>query len=91
MESCLEVGRTRRTLTPCRAGWSDEAELIVVPPTIALALARPLPSANELAIDGLTEVEWQALDDAVAVDGRAFNCGADHDRGGSHHAPASDR
>jgi hypothetical protein len=39
---------------------------IVVPPAEALERARPLPDADELAIEGLTVGEWQALMDALA-------------------------
>ncbi|MFN0089708.1 MAG: hypothetical protein ACKVWR_05475 [Acidimicrobiales bacterium] len=38
----------------------------VVSPADALRLARPLPSREELAIEGLTIEEWQALMDALA-------------------------
>jgi hypothetical protein len=38
----------------------------VVPPAEALRRVRPLPDADELAIEGLTVGEWQALMDALA-------------------------
>ncbi len=44
----------------------EEPVLQVVSPVEALRRARPLPSAQEFAIEGLTEPEWQALQDALA-------------------------
>lgn len=41
--------------------------LTILPPEEALRRARPpLPSDAELAIDGLTEAEWEAFEKALA-------------------------
>ena len=46
---------------------ADEPEgLTVLPPEEALQRARPLPSDDEMAIDGLTETEWRAFKAALA-------------------------
>jgi hypothetical protein len=42
-----------------------EPSLVVVTPDEALRLARPLPTADELAIEGLTAEEWTALNLAL--------------------------
>jgi hypothetical protein len=42
-----------------------EAGLIVLPPDEALRRARRLPSPDDLAIEGLTSHEWDALIDAL--------------------------
>jgi hypothetical protein len=39
----------------------DEHALVVLPPEEALRRARPLPSVEELTIEGLTPDEWHAL------------------------------
>ena len=39
---------------------------MVLPPKQALELARPLPDADALAIEGLSIEEWQALQDALS-------------------------
>ena len=45
----------------------DQPEVLtVVPPDEALRLARPLPGADEMAIDGLTDDEWEAFQQALA-------------------------
>ena len=44
----------------------EEPVLQVWSPAEALRRARPLPSPQELVIEGLTEPEWQALQDALA-------------------------
>ena len=40
--------------------------LTVVSPAEALRRARPLPSDDEMAIDGLTDEEWKAFEQALA-------------------------
>jgi hypothetical protein len=40
--------------------------LTVLPPEEAMKRARPLPSDEEMAIDGLTDDEWTALEMALA-------------------------
>ena len=41
---------------------SDEPfSLTVLPPDAALEAARPVPSGDELAIEGLTDDEWDAF------------------------------
>lgn len=40
--------------------------LTVLPPEEALRRARPLPSDSEMAIEGLTEDEWKAFEQALA-------------------------
>ena len=42
------------------------ATLTVVSPAEALRRARPLPDAEEMAIDGLTDEEWEAFEQALA-------------------------
>ena len=45
----------------------DQPEVLtVVPPEEALRLARPLPDADEMAIEGLTDDEWEAFEQALA-------------------------
>lgn len=46
---------------------SDEPlGLTVLPPDQALERARPVPQDEELVIEGLTEVEWEAFAKALA-------------------------
>jgi hypothetical protein len=40
--------------------------LTVLPPEEALKRARPLPSDEEMAIEGLTDHEWKAFEKALA-------------------------
>jgi len=40
--------------------------LTIVSPVEALRLARPLPTDAEMAIDGLTDDEWNAFQKALA-------------------------
>lgn len=40
--------------------------LTVLPPDEALQRARPLPSDDDMAIEGLTEDEWKAFEQALA-------------------------
>lgn len=40
--------------------------LTVLPPDEALKQARPLPTDDEMAIDGLTDDEWKAFEAALA-------------------------
>jgi hypothetical protein len=44
----------------------DLAGLTVLPPDEALRRAKPLPSAASLAIEGLTDEEWEAFVQALA-------------------------
>ena len=45
----------------------DESfSLTLLPPDEALKAARPVPSPEELAIEGLTEAEWQAFEQALS-------------------------
>lgn len=44
----------------------DVPALVVLPPEEALRRARPLPSVEELTIDGLTGDEWDALNAVLA-------------------------
>ncbi len=43
-----------------------EPALVVVSPEEALRRARPLPTADELMIEGLTAEEWRALNAILA-------------------------
>lgn len=43
-----------------------EPTLVVLPPEEALRRARPLPSVEELTIEGLTTDEWNALNAVLA-------------------------
>ncbi|MBK5224851.1 MAG: hypothetical protein JJE52_18645 [Acidimicrobiia bacterium] len=46
---------------------SDEPKgITVLPPDEALQRARPAPSDQELAIEGLTDEEWTAFETAIA-------------------------
>lgn len=69
---CKLLGRVRggplRTLVAMSVVPDpDEAQdLTVLPPDEALRLARPLPSDDEMAIDGLTDDEWKAFQQALA-------------------------
>lgn len=40
--------------------------LTVVAPDEALRSARPLPDSADLAIDGMTDAEWEAFERALA-------------------------
>lgn len=40
--------------------------LTILPPEEALQHARPLPSDDEMAIEGLTDDEWNAFEKALA-------------------------
>jgi hypothetical protein len=40
--------------------------LTVLPPEEALSRARPLPSDDDMAIEGLTDREWKAFEKALA-------------------------
>ena len=56
-----------RNLVPMSVVEQPEPPAVaVVSAADALRLARPLPSPEELAIEGLTIEEWQALMDALA-------------------------
>lgn len=44
----------------------EPSGLTVLPPEEALRRARPVPSAADLEIDGLTESELQAFENALA-------------------------
>ena len=45
----------------------DEPDgLAVFPPEEALRRAHPLPSDDDMAIDGLTDDEWKAFEKALA-------------------------
>lgn len=44
----------------------DPAGLTVLPPEEALKRARPLPTDEEMAIEGLTDDEWKAFEKALA-------------------------
>jgi hypothetical protein len=47
---------------------SDEApRLTVLPPKEALRLARPMPTDEEMAIEGLTDEEWDAFEKALGM------------------------
>jgi len=68
VEPPLSVSSTVHTL----AGMAvvpnpDQPDVLtVVPPEEALRLARPLPDAEEMAIEGLTDDEWEAFEQALA-------------------------
>ena len=40
--------------------------LTVLPPREALRRARPMPSDDDMAIEGLSDEEWKAFEDALA-------------------------
>lgn len=42
------------------------SHLMVVTPTEALERAQPLPSDDDMAVDGLTDEEWDAFKHALA-------------------------
>jgi hypothetical protein len=44
----------------------DEPTVTVLPPEEALGTARPLPARDVLAIEGLTDEEWRAFQEALA-------------------------
>ena len=44
----------------------DAGGLTVLPPEEALRLARQVPSDEDMAIDGLTDDEWNAFEKALA-------------------------
>ncbi|MDA8057795.1 MAG: hypothetical protein M0032_07465 [Actinomycetota bacterium] len=44
----------------------EPTDLTVLPPEEALKRAQPLPSDEEMAIDGLTDEEWKAFDKVLA-------------------------
>ncbi len=43
----------------------DVGRLTVLPPEEALRSARPAPSDEDMAIDGLTDDEWNAFEKAL--------------------------
>lgn len=46
---------------------SDEpVSLTLLPTAEALKAARPVPNLEDLAIEGLTEAEWKAFEQALA-------------------------
>ncbi len=44
----------------------EPVSLTLLPPDEALKAARPVPNLEELAIEGLTEAEWKAFEQALA-------------------------
>jgi len=63
----------------CSEGWAQTTEVSVIPTppsepqrlTIlpakeAIRRARPLPSSEEMTIEGLTDEEWEAFEAAIA-------------------------
>jgi hypothetical protein len=44
---------------------AEPVGLTVLPPEDALAHAQPVPTDDELAIDGLTDDEWKAFEKAL--------------------------
>ena len=44
----------------------EPGHLIVVSPKEALQRARPLPSDADMAVEGLTDDEWDAFEQALA-------------------------
>ena len=44
----------------------EPPRLTVLPPKEALRRARPLPSDDEMTIEGLTQDEWRAFEQALA-------------------------
>lgn len=44
----------------------EPSRLTILPPAEALRRALPLPSDSEMAIDGLTDSEWEAFEQALA-------------------------
>ena len=45
---------------------SNSERLTILPAKEALRRARPLPSSDEMAIEGLTDEEWEAFEAAIA-------------------------
>lgn len=43
----------------------EHSGLTVLPPEEALKRARPLPSDDDMAIEGLTDDEWKAFENAL--------------------------
>lgn len=48
------------------AAPDEPPHLTVLPPREALRRALPLPSDEDMAIDGLTDDEWAAFEEALA-------------------------
>ena len=44
----------------------EPVSLTLLPPAEALKAARPVPNLEDLAIEGLTESEWKAFEQALA-------------------------
>jgi hypothetical protein len=44
----------------------ESSHLTVVTPKEALQRARPLPSADEMTIEGLTNEEWEAFEQTLS-------------------------
>ncbi len=44
----------------------EPVSLTLLPPAEALKAARPVPNLEDLAIEGLTEAEWKAFEQALA-------------------------
>ncbi len=48
------------------AEQTPEPHVVVLPPDEAARRARPLPSGEELALEDLTDEEWDAFQQALA-------------------------
>lgn len=62
--------RARTTAYPCRVSVDENAwetsHLTVVTPKEALERAQPLPGDDDMAVEGLTDHEWAAFEQALA-------------------------
>ncbi len=59
---------SRRTLADMSVtpDSQEPTRLTVLPPKEALERARPMPSDDEMTIEGLTDDEWKAFEKAIA-------------------------
>ena len=51
---------------PVAEGPDEPSHLAVVTPKEALRRARPLPTDDDMAVEGLTDEEWDAFRDALS-------------------------
>ena len=51
---------------PVAEGPDETSHIAVVTPKEALRRARPLPADDDVAVEGLTNAEWDAFEDALS-------------------------
>jgi hypothetical protein len=64
--AALSAGRAYAPTVSVAENPHGSSHLTVVAPDEALERARPLPSDDDMAIEGLTDEEWDAFEQALA-------------------------